>query len=143
LHSFVFQQLADAEHVILVTDGDATVHVVGSHDYCNPLRRLRSIGALRFGDEAGIGNSTMHQVFVTHATFAETGISRRAACGYDHGGNSSVEEFKGMIQASPVDRGRPSGVLGGAEDDDGIRVMEFLQRGLMDNLDTDCADPGY
>jgi hypothetical protein len=139
----VFQQLADAEHVILVADGDAAVHVVGSHDYCNPLRRLRSIGALGLGNKAGLGDSTMHQIFVTHATFAETRIGRSAACGYDDGGNASVEEFKGMVQAGPVDRGRPSRILRGAEDDDGIRMMEFLQRGLMNNLDTDCADPGH
>src|SRR5580692_3445409 len=102
LHSFVLKQLADAENVIRITNRYATVHVIRSHDHANSLRGLRRVGALGFGNQAGVRDATMHQVIVAHSTFTETRISRRPAGRNHYRSDSFFKQVKSMIEAGPV-----------------------------------------
>src|SRR5580700_11494792 len=56
-YTLVLQQSLDAEHVICVTDGDATVESVGPHDHSHPQRRLSRVGTLRLSDQAALRDS--------------------------------------------------------------------------------------
>src|ERR1700685_1914672 len=103
--------------MVCVTDGDATVHVVGAHNHANSFSGLGCIGALSFGDEVRVRNSAMHQVIVAYAAFAVAGIRRRAACGDDDRSDALLKQIKRMVKAETINGGGTSRLLGGAEND--------------------------
>src|SRR5579862_3979152 len=141
LQSFVLQQLADAENMVCIADRDATVHVIGAHNHADSFGGLGGIGALSFGDEIRVRNPAMHQVIVPHAAFAVTGVGGRAASGDDYRSEALLKQIKRMVKTEAVHRGGSARILGSAEDDDGVRGMNFLSRGLVRDSHTGYGHP--
>src|ERR1700690_55683 len=110
----------NAEDMVLIADRYATAHMVGSHDYTHPLRGLRRIGAVGFGDEAGFRDPAVHQVVVAHLPLVKTGVIRRAPRRNDRWSQAALIKLESMIEARAKYRRRAPRIFGRAEDNDGV-----------------------
>src|ERR1700736_2021602 len=93
-NAFVLQKFADAEYVISVADGDATVQSVGAHDDADAHGGLGRIPALRFSDQAALGNAVAHQVIAAHAALTEGRIGGSTTRRNDDWCHAAVEHFE-------------------------------------------------
>ncbi len=103
MHSFILEQLADAEDVIGVADRDATVQAVGAHDDGDAFGGLGCIAALRFGNEAALWDAVMHEVIAADPTFTKRRVEGGSAGGDDYGRQSAMEDIKRVVKASSQD----------------------------------------
>ena len=124
--SLVFEQFADAEDVIGVAHGDATVQVVGTHDYGDAGSGFGSIAALGLGDQAAFGNAAAHQVIASDAALAVMRILGGTSGGDQYRRYSALEQIKSVVQTGAQYWRGPPGILGSSENDNGVRRMNFL-----------------
>jgi hypothetical protein len=69
------------------------------------------ISSLSFGDEIAFSNAAVHQVITAHPALGKAGILGSPASGYYDRGNALLKQSESMVQPSPKNRRRSSGVL--------------------------------
>jgi hypothetical protein len=69
------------------------------------------ISSLSFGDEIAFSNAAVHQVITAHPALGKAGILGSPASGYYDWGNALLKQSESMVQPSPKNRRRSSGVL--------------------------------
>ena len=133
--SFILEQFADAEDVIGVAHGDATVQVVGAHDYGDAGSGFGSIAALSLGDQAAFGDAAAHQVIASDAALAVMRILGGASGGDHYRRYSALEQIKSVIQAGAQYWRGPPGILGSSKNHNGVRRMNFLPGSSFNDFD--------
>src|SRR5271168_1943330 len=123
----MLEQAADAEDMVGIANRDAAMHAVGPHDDSDSFGRLRGVRSLRFFNQAGVGNSTMHQIIVANAAFAKAGVEGRSAGGDDHRSELALKQIEGVVEARAIDRRRTARVFRRAKYSNRIRRMQFLE----------------
>src|SRR5450432_2478881 len=118
---------------IAVSDGDAGVHGVGTHDGGNSPCGFSRVGALSFSDELIVRDAERLEVFTTNATFVEAGIVACAAGGDDDGRQAAMVKLRGVVEPGFVDRRRATIIFSRAEDDDGVRDAGFIDDRLRND----------
>src|SRR6185437_13202549 len=96
------------------------MQVVGRHDSGNATRRFSSIRALRLRDELAVGNTQGLQVFAPDHAFAKEWIVP-GTTGNDNDGSQPA-----MIKPGFVNRRRPSVILSGAKNYNGVCRARFI-----------------
>src|SRR5208282_6073083 len=102
--SLILEQSLDAEDVIRVADGNATVQPIGAHDNRDAYCRLSRVRTLRLGDQVAFRNSAALKIIAAHAAFTEAGIGGGPAGGNYNGSNAFLKKIEGMIKPRPQHR---------------------------------------
>src|SRR5260370_16549004 len=99
--ALMLQQALDAEHVIRVTDGHATVQPIGAHDHGHTHGRLSRVGTLSLCNQVALGDSAVLQIIVADAAFAEAGIGGSATGRDNYGCNALAKKIQSVLECRP------------------------------------------
>ena len=104
-----------------VGDDDDVVEIVFAGDGGEAVNLLLGVDGAGFGDDAAEGDSVGEEVVAADAALGVAGVFVAAAAeGDDEGGDVFAVEVDGVVEAGVKDGGWAAGVLGRAEDGDGI-----------------------
>ena len=130
-----------------VRDYDDVVEVVFVRDGGEAVDLLLGIGGARLGDDAAEGNSIGEEVVATDAALGVAGVFVGASAeGDDERSDLFAVELDGAVETGVEDWGWAAGVLGCAEDGDGVGGLGVIVTGdggdLLAEPDApdDCAE---
>jgi len=140
----VFAELADAEEMGCVGDDDDVVEMVFVGDGGEAVDLLLGVGGAGLGDDAAEGNSIGEEVVAADASFRVAGVFVAAAAeGDDQRGDVLAVEIDDVIETGVEDGGWVAGVLGRAEDGDGVGGLGVVLAGdggyLLIDPDAPCG----
>ena len=128
---------------VAVGDDDDVVEIVLVGDGGEAMDLLLGVDGAGFGDDAAEGDSVGEEVVAADAAFGVAGVFVAAAAeGDDERGDVLAVEFDGVIEAGVKDGGWVAGVLGCAEDGDGVGGLGVVLAGDGGYLLIDPDAPG-
>ena len=128
-----------------VGDDDDVVEIVFAGDGGEAMDLLLGVNGAGFGDDVGEGNAVGEEVVAAYAAFGVAGVFVGAAAeGDDERGDLFAVEFDGVVEAGVEDGRGMAGVLGCAEDGDGVGWLGVVLAGDGVDLlvDPDAPDGG-
>ena len=139
----VLAELADAEEVGAVGDDDDVAEVVFAGDGGEAVDLLFGVDGAGLGDDVAEGDAVCQEVVAPDAALGVAGVAIAAAAeGDDDGGDLFAVEVDGVIETGVEDGGGAAGVLGGAEDGDGVGGLGIVAGGDLIDLAIDPNAPG-
>ena len=126
----VLAELADAEEMGAVGDDDDVVEVVLAGDGGEAVDLLLGVDGAGLGDDVAEGDAVGEEVVAADAAFGVAGVFVAAAAeGDDERGDLLAVEFDGVVEAGVEDGRGMAGVLGCAEDGDGVGGLGVVLAG--------------
>ncbi len=125
---------SDAKKMRAVADDDDSVEVVRGRDLrelCHLLLRVEGVG---LGDDVVERNAVCQQVVAADSALGAAGVLFRASAERDDCRRDAVVvQGNGLVEPRVQDRRGAAGVLGGAEDRDGVGAFSVIDvRGVLD-----------
>jgi hypothetical protein len=138
----IFAELAYAEEVGGVGDDDDVVEIIFVRDGGKAVDLLLGVDGAGLSDDAVEGDSVGEEVVAADAAFGVAGVLVAAAAqGDDERSDVFAIELDGMVEAGVKDWRRVAGVLGCAEDGDGVGRLGVVFAGDRGDLLIDPDAP--
>lgn len=126
-----FHHLFRAEQMVAVAYQDATVPVLAAEDFGAACDGLSSAGAFDFGEDVFDGDTFAGKIMAADFRLSMNRVAARATGGDEPGGEALLVEMQSMVETAAQDGGGAAVPLRGAEHDDDVGRLGFVNFGLL------------